>query len=156
MLRITLEKAADMAKKELASRGRVEPMAVFGYHGEAYAGEAGGDVFKAVSLVWRTELQKEAVRKRVREKAAAEGAAALVVLTRAAGEGGGARQRDNADQKGTLVFTGAMPGARGVARVAYVFQKEAKTFASWEMRLSFETLENFFLDGIFAPPRTGR
>ena len=86
----------------------------------------------------------------------AEGAAALVVLTRAAGEGAGPRQKDNPGLKGTLVFTGAMPGARGVARVAYVFQKEAKAFTSWEMRLSSETLENFFLDGIFAPPRTGR
>ena len=156
MLRITLEKAADMAKRELASRGRVEPMAVFCYGGQADAGEAGGHVFKAVSLVWRTELQNEAVRRRVREKIAAEGAAALVVLTRAAGEGTAGRQKENPDQKGTLVFTGAMPGARGVARVAYVFQREAKTFTSWDMRLSSETLENFFLDGIFPPPRSGR
>lgn len=155
MLRITLETAADMAKKELGSKGRIVPMAVFGYHRDPDRGEGGG-AFKVVSLVWRTELQKEAIRRRIREKAAAEGATALVVLARADREGAGSRQKNSPEQKGVLVFSGAMPEATASARVAYVLQRETKTFTSWEMRISAEPQESFFLDGVFVPPNTAR
>lgn len=156
MLRITLERATDMVKRELGERGRVAPTAVFGYQVEAGPGDEPVHIFKAVSLAWRTELQKEAVRKRVREKAAAEGAAALVVLTRAAGDGPRTRQKESPELKGTLVFTGAVAGARGVARVDFVLQKEAGQFTSWDVRVSSEALENFFLNGIFPAPRQTR
>ena len=156
MLRIALERATDMVKRELGERGRVAPTAVFGYQGEAGPGDEAVHIFKAVSIAWRTELQKEAVRKRVREKTAAEGAVALVILTRAAGEGPRTRQKESPELKGTLVFTGAVSGARGVARVDYVLQKEAGHFTSWDVRISSETLENFFLNGLFPPPRQAR
>jgi hypothetical protein len=34
--------------------------------------------------------------------------------------------------------------------VTYVLEKEAKTLSSWEMRVSAEPEETFFLEGVFA------
>ncbi len=83
------------------------------------------------------------------EKAAAEHASAVVVLTRANTEGAPARQKAPAQEKGVLLFSGATPNARASAKVTYVLEKEAKTLSSWEMRLSAEPGDTFFLDGVF-------
>ena len=83
VLRATFERAADMAKRALGSQGRAVPIAVFAYKGEPGHAEGDGNEFKSVSLVWRTELQKETIKKRIKEKAFAERASAVVVLTRA-------------------------------------------------------------------------
>jgi hypothetical protein len=143
-----------MAKKALGSHGAVTPMAVFAYKGEPGQREGNGDEFKSVSLAWRTELQKETIKRRIKEKAAAERASAVVVLTRAETEGAGARAKASPQQKGVLVFSGATPHVRASAKVTYVLEKEAKTLSAWEMRLSTETGETFFLEGVFSPSRT--
>jgi len=49
-----------------------------------------------------------------------------------------------------LVFSGATPHVRASAKVTYVLEKEAKTLSSWEMRVSAEPEETFFLEGVFA------
>lgn len=150
VLRAAFERAADMAKRALAGQGTVAPMAVFAYKGEPGQQEGTTDEFKSVSLLWRTELQKETIKRRIREKASAERASAVVVLTRALTEGGATRTKAPSQQKGTLVFSGATPNARASAKATYVLEKEAKTLSSWEMRLSTEPGETFFLEGVFA------
>lgn len=154
VLRATFERAADMAKRALGGQGRVAPIAVFAYKGEPGHPEGNGDEFKSVSLVWRTEFQKETIKRRIKEKASAERASAVVVLTRAETEGAGARAKASSQQKGMLVFSGAAPNVRASAKVTYVLEKEAKTLSSWEMRLSAEPGETFFLEGVFAASRT--
>jgi hypothetical protein len=139
-----------MAKRALAGQGRVAPMAVFAYKGEPGHTEGDGGEFKSVSLVWRTEFQKETIKKRIKEKASAESASAVVILTRAETEGAGGRAKGSSQQKGVLVFSGATADARASAKVTYVLEKEAKTLSSWEMRLSAEPGETFFLEGVFA------
>jgi len=154
VLKAAFERAADMAKRALGSQGTVAPMAVFAYKGEPGHQEGNGDEFKSVSLVWRTELQKETIKRRIKEKASAERASAVVVLTRAETEGAGARAKASSQQKGMLVFSGATPHVRASAKVTYVLEKEAKTLSSWEMRLSAEAGETFFLEGVFSASRT--
>jgi hypothetical protein len=142
-----------MAKKALGSQGKVAPMAVFAYRGEPGHGEGGdADEFKSVSLIWRTELQKETIKRRIKEKAAAECASAVVILTRANTEGARAK-RVPSQEKGVLFFSGAAPNARASARVSYVLEREAKALSSWEMHVSAEPGETFFLDGVFAVSR---
>jgi len=150
VLKAAFERAADMAKRALGSQGTVAPMAVFAYRGEPGHREGNGDEFKSVSLVWRTELQKETIKRRIKEKASAERASAVVVLTRAETEGAGAQAKASSQQKGMLVFSGATPHVRASAKVTYVLEKEAKTLSSWEMRVSAEPEETFFLEGVFA------
>ena len=154
VLRAAFERAADMAKRALGSQGRVASMAVFAYKGEPGRRESDGDEFKSVSLAWRTELQKETIKRRIREKVSAERASAVVVLTRAETEGGGARAKASPQQKGVLFFSGATPHVRASAKVTYVLEKEAKTLSSWEMRLSGEAGETFFIEGVFSVSRT--
>ena len=154
VLRATLERAAEMAKTALGSHGKAAAMAVFAYKSEPGQGEGdGADEFKTVSLAWRTELQRETIKRRIREKAAAEGASAVVILTGAGTEGSRAKKAPS-QEKGVLFFSGAMPNARASARVSYVLEREAKAVTSWEMRISAEPGEAFFLEGIFAASKT--
>ncbi len=144
VLKAAFERAADMAKRALGSKGAVTPIAVFAYKGEPGNREGKGDEFKSVSLVWRTELQKEIIKRRIKEKASAERASAVVVLTRAGTEGAGARAKASPQQKGVLLFSGATPNVRASAKVTYVLEKEAKNLSTWEMRLSAEPGRNVF------------
>ncbi len=149
-----MERAAEMAKRALSGQGKVTPMAVFAYRGDPAHGEGGGvEEFKSVSLVWRTELQKETIRKRIKEKAAAERASAVVVLVRINVEGGRAK-KPLPQEKGVLFFSAATANARASARVTYILEKEAKSVSSWEMHLSSEPGETFFLDGVFPVSKT--
>ena len=154
VLKAAFERAADMAKRALGSQGKVAPMAVFAYKGEPGRQGGNGEEFKGVSLVWRTELQKETIKRRIKEKASAERASAVVVLTRAETEGAGARAKASSQQKGVLLFSGATPQVRASAKVTYVLEKEAKTLSSWEMHLSAEAGETFFIEGVFSASRT--
>ncbi len=131
-----VERIADEAKKEVVSTGAVSPAAIFVYQSEAGAPEVA--TTKTVSLAWRDELQKEALTRRIREKALAENASAVVVLAEAEGE-----------RPGTVILSGAAPGMRASARVTYAFDKSTKTITSWETRWLDSPLQNAFLDGIF-------
>ena len=153
VLMATLQRAAEVAKRALGAQGRVAPMAVFAYKSRQGHGDGdGADEFKSVSLVWRTELQKETLKRRITEKASAERASAVVVV--AGADAGGARAaRAPFQEKGVLLFSGAAPDARASARATYILERETKTLSSWEMRVSSEPGETFFLEGVFGPSK---
>ena len=153
LLRPAFERAAETAKRGLCAQGKILPMAVFAYRG-GRGPERRPDEFKVVSLVWRTQLQKETVKRRIKEKALAERASAVVVLSKVDAEGTQGRSKDNGEQKGVLTFAGAMPDLRGSARATYVLVKQTKTITSWEMQLSADPGEHFFLEGLFPPSRS--
>ena len=68
----TIEKAADRSRSELASEGKIKPMAFF-VHADG--------TMKTVSLSVKDEYQKEALIRRIREKALAENISTVIVLT---------------------------------------------------------------------------
>ena len=67
-----IEKAADRSKNELVSEGKIKPMAFF-------VQEDG--TMKTVSLSVTSEYQKEALIRRIREKALAENISTVIALT---------------------------------------------------------------------------
>jgi hypothetical protein len=136
------EKAANMAKDEVASTGKVGPRAIFVYENEALTTEAGPT--KTVSLFWNDELHKEILISRIREKALMEHASAVLTLTEAEPE-----SRSRPQRKGMLMLSGATPGMNLSARVDYALSNDAKSITSWEMRYLDKPVQNVFLDGIF-------
>jgi hypothetical protein len=123
-----IEKAADRARSELASQGKIKPTAFF-VHADG--------TMKMVSLSLRDGYQKEALIRRIREKAFAENAFAVIVMTEIDYERHG------------VVLSGITLGVRASARVDYSFDKETKTVTSWKMSWLDKPVQNVFLDGIF-------
>jgi hypothetical protein len=68
----TIEKAADRSRSELASEGKLKPMAFFV--------NADGTM-KTVSLSVKDEYQKEALLRRIQEKVSAENISTAITLT---------------------------------------------------------------------------
>ena len=136
------EKAASMAKSEVAATGKAGPTAIFVYENEARNPEA--STTKTVSLLWNDELQKEALIRRIREKALMEHASAVLTLTEA--EPG---SRISPKRQGMLILSGVAPGMKLSARVDYAFGNDTKSITSWEMRYLDKPVQNLFLDGIF-------
>jgi hypothetical protein len=124
-----IEKAADRARSELASQGKIKPTAFFVYT---------DGTMKVVSLSFKDELQKDGLIRRIREKALAENASDVLVLTEAEHE-----------RHVMTVLSGATPGMSASARVDYSFDKETKTVTSWKMSWLDKPVQNVFLDGIF-------
>ena len=86
-----------------------------------------------VSLYWRSELQKETVRRRIREKALTEGACAVVVLT----------IKDR-----TLMISGRTSmNIRITVSVDYEYQRDTKVVSRWELHWLEKPETDFFLDG---------
>jgi hypothetical protein len=123
-----IEKAADRAKIELASKGKIKPMAFFAY---------GDGTLKMVSLALRGGQQKEEVIRRIREKVIGENAFAVITLSEVDHERPG------------MLLSGVTSGARVSARVDYGFDKETKVVTSWKMNWLNQPVQNVFLDGIF-------
>lgn len=121
------EKAVDRARKELLSSGKIGLAVFFVY--------ANGTM-NVGSLFFKDELHEGLLKKRVREKALAENASAVIVLT-------------EVERPGTIILSGAAPGMRASARVDYVFDKDARAITSWEPHWIDSPLKNAFLDGIF-------
>ena len=140
------EKAADTVRSEVASTGKVRPTAIFVYENEAGTSEA--STTKTVILDWRDELQKEALIRRIREKALTERASAVLTLTEAEPE-----SRSRRGGRGVLTLSGVAPGMQLSARVDYVFGSDTKSITSWEMRYLDKPVHNVFLDGIFPMER---
>jgi hypothetical protein len=136
------EKAANRAKSEVASTGKIGPTAIFVYEDEARNPEA--STTKTVSLLWNDELHKEALIRRIREKALMEHASAVLTLTEAEPE-----SRSRPQRQGMLMLSGVAPGMNLSARVDYVFGNDMKSITSWEMRYLGRPVQNVFLDGIF-------
>lgn len=88
------------------------------------------------SIFFKDELHEELLKRRVREKALAENASAVLLLT--AGE-----------RPGPIALSGTAPGMRVSARVDYVLDKNTKAITSWEPHWLDNPLKNAFLDGIF-------
>jgi hypothetical protein len=117
VLKSLMQEGADRAKTELIATGRITPKALFVYDEES---PTSGYKIVTVTLSVRSEQQKEALRKRVRDKAAAEGARAVVIV-------------HDVKTKQLSVF-GAMAETRMAASVSYVFNTEKKTVDRWEMQ----------------------
>lgn len=124
-----IERAADRARNDLASTGKIRPTAFFVYT---------DGTMKVVSLSFKDRLQKDALIKKIREKALTENASAVLVLTEAEHE-----------RHVMTVLSGATPGMSASARVDYSFDKETKTVTSWKMNWLDKPVQNVFLDSIF-------
>ena len=131
-----------MVKGEVASTGKVRPTAIFVYENEAGTSEP--STTKTVILDWRDELRREALIRKIREKALAEGASAVLTLTEAEPE-----SRSRPRGRGMLMLSGVVPGIYLSARVDYAFGSDTKSVTSWEMRYLDKPVQNVFLDGIF-------
>jgi hypothetical protein len=130
VLKAAVEKAADMAKSQLASLGRIAPAALFVYGTSPEAHRTA-----MVSLAWHNELHKETVRRRIREKALVEGAYAVVVL-------------NTGDR--TLVISGkTSTNVPLTASVDYVYQKDERVVSRWELHWLDKPVADFFLEGVF-------
>ncbi|MBA4389801.1 MAG: hypothetical protein C0399_02555 [Syntrophus sp. (in: bacteria)] len=123
-----IEKAADRAKSELASQGKLKSTAFF-VHADG--------TMKMVSLLLRDAHQKEALIRRIREKVLAEKAFAVMTLTEI-----------NHERQG-MVLSGITLGARASARVDYIYDNQTKTVTSWKISWLNQPVQNVFLDGIF-------
>jgi hypothetical protein len=133
-------------KNGVASAGKVSPTAIFVYENEAGTPEA--STMKIVSLIWNGEIQKEALIKRIREKAFMEKASAVLMLTEADPE-----PRSSPQRQGVLMLSGVTPGVTLSARVDYAVDNETKSITSWELRWLQRPVQNVFLDGVFPMER---
>lgn len=140
------EKALDSAKSALHAAGTMGFVALFVYGKGLKDGKHEESTVKIVSVRWKNESHKEAVRMRIHEKAELEGASAIVLLM--PGEAAGPRE-------GTLLIAGVMPGMTANATVAYSFDKENRTFSFSELAWRDEPKQNFFLRGLFGAAQDG-
>ena len=127
-------------------------MAVFVYPDSGAGSENGdraGAAAKTVSLSSRNELQKEAVRKRIREKVLAETVSTVVIVADGKKERAGRGPNNPAVISGSIVISGATPSSNATASVAYSFDKGAKTFSLWDLRWLETAVDNYFLQGVF-------
>ena len=132
ILRAAVEKAAALAKHDVSSSGRITPAALFVY-GALTDPEANRTT--TVSLHWRDEFQKEAVRRRIRDKALLEGACAVVVLN----------PHDH-----VLLITGRTRADTGItASVDYLCESDAHVLSRWELEWRADPVTDFFCDGVF-------
>jgi hypothetical protein len=122
-----IEKAADRLRTEMASEGRIKPMAFF-LHADG--------TMKTVSLSVKDEYQKEGLIRRIQEKVLAENISTVIVLTEIDGEH-------------EMVLSGVSSGMRGSASIDYSFDNTTKTVTSWKITWLNRPLQNVFLDGIF-------
>ena len=144
--KVVVQRAADMVKSEVASSGKVRPTAIFVYEHEAGTPEA--STTKIVSLIWNGDIQKEALIKRIREKALLEKASAVVMLNEADPEPRSSPQRQVA-----FMLSGVTPGVSLSARVDYAVDNETKSITSWEIHWLGRPVQNVFLGGIFPMER---
>ena len=91
---------------------------------------------KTVSLSVKDEYQKEALIRRIREKALAENISTVIVLT-------------EMDDEHTAVLSGVSPGMKGSASISYSFDDKTKSVTSWKTTWLNQPVQNVFLDGIF-------
>jgi hypothetical protein len=126
----TVKRAADKARKNLASTGKIWPTAFFVYK---------DGTMKVVSLSFKNELQKDALIRRIREKVLVENVSDVLVLT----------EEEHERHVVMTVLSGATPGMSASACVDYSFDKETKTVTSWKMSWLGKPIRNVFLDGVF-------
>jgi hypothetical protein len=123
----TIEKAADRSRNELVSEGKIKPMAFFAH--------ADGSM-KTVSFSLKGEYQKDALIRRIREKALEENISIVIVLSEIDNEHG-------------MLLSGVSPDMKGSARVDYSFDNKTKTVTSWKITWLSQSVQNVLLEGIF-------
>jgi len=126
--KVAFERATDSAKNELAFSGKLGPEVFFVYT---------DNTMKVVSLSFKDELHKELLKTRIREKALAEEAFAVIILT----------EMDNEGHK--LVLSGVSPGMKASVCVNYRFDNESKTVTLWKINWLNQPFQNVLIDGIF-------
>jgi hypothetical protein len=123
-----MEKAAEWPRSELTSGGTIKPMAFF-VHADG--------AMKAVYLSLKDEYHKESLIRRIREKALAENAFAVIILSEKDLEGH------------TVVLSGVSPGMKASVHVNYSIDAESKTVTSWKINWLNQPVQNVFVDDIF-------
>ena len=98
------ERAADIARRNLISLGNIVPAVFFSYE---------NGTMKTASLSFTNELQKEAQMRRIKEKALAERASGVLMLT-----------GTERGEKGSATLTWATPGEQVSACLDYGFEGE--------------------------------
>jgi hypothetical protein len=116
-----VQEAADLARRELNDTGRITPRALFVYDDTS---RASGTRSVAVALSRRSELQKDAARQRIRDKALREGARAVLVI--------------HEERRGILTIREVTAEARIAASVNYSFDARTKTVTRWDIHWGAE------------------
>jgi hypothetical protein len=116
-----VQEAADLARRELNDTGRITPKALFIYDDTSLAS---GTRSVVVALSRRSELQKDAVRKRISDKALHEGARAVLVI--------------HEERRGILTILDVTADARIAASVNYSFDTKTKTVNRWDIHWGAE------------------
>ncbi len=127
-----IEKAAERAKVELASKGKLDPMVFFAHE---------DGTMKVASLSLRDGQQKEVLIGRIREKALAENACAVLVV------------HESDPKKRRAVLSGVTQGAKASVHLDYSYDAKTKAVTSWAMKWLNQPVQSPFLEGIF---KTGR
>jgi hypothetical protein len=123
-------------------------MACFVYEGAVKQDGSKPADIKTVSLSWKTEFQKELIRKRIREKALREEATAVIIVTDAETAAAPERQANSSKRRRAIVISGASQTASATATITYTIEGEAKTVSFGEMQWLTGPSYNFFLEGI--------
>lgn len=145
---VVFKRVADLIRNELATAGKVRTMACFVYAGDRKEDGSTSPTIKTVFLSWKTEFQKELIRKRIRDKAVLEKASAVLVVADAEMGPANAQPNGSSQRKGTILISGTSPSADFSASLTYVVQGETDTVSLDEMQWFDEPAYNFFLDGI--------
>jgi len=116
----SVEKAADLAKRELTNTGRITPKALFVYDGQTPLSDPRITI---VSLAWRNEFQKDVLWRKIRDKALQEDAQAVVVT-----------EIGPTGKRGLLTLSGMTREMEITASVDYAFDGGTKTIGRWEFR----------------------
>jgi hypothetical protein len=109
----SVEKAADLAKRELIDTGRITPKALFVYDEQSHPR------ITVVSLAWRSEFEKDALAKKIRDKAFQEDARAVVVI---------------GIQPSIVTLSGMTFKTEVTASVDYAFDGGTRAIGRWELR----------------------
>jgi hypothetical protein len=145
---VVFKRVADLIRNELATAGKVRTMVCFVYAGDRKEDGSTSPTIKTVFLSWKTEFQKELIRKRIRDKAVLEKASAVLVVADAEMGPANAQPNGSSQRKGTILISGTSPSADFSASLTYVVQGETDTVSLDEMQWFDEPAYNFFLDGI--------
>ena len=126
--RQAIEKAVDWPRKDVASDGKIKPM-VFFAHGDG--------TMKAVSFSLKDEYHKESLIRKIREKAHAEHAFAVLLLM------------ETNSENHTAILSGVSAGMKASVYVDYSFDPESKTITSRTINWLNRAFHDTLIDGIF-------
>jgi hypothetical protein len=127
-LKAAIEKAAERAKVELAAKGKLDPMIFFAHE---------DGTMKIASISLRDGQQKDVLIGRIKDKALAENAYAVLVVY------------DPDPKRHRAVLSAVSPGAKASVHLDYAYDGKTKTVTSWGLRWLNQPVQTPFLEGIF-------